>query len=108
MTGNSWGCKKVSGYKTIIFFGLVATYWDRPRRSIFTGLHELIGLTLSQTIHKLLKSYPQINKNTACILIFYKNPKKNSKPMIYIQFIFVELEINVWITIRRCRGVAEY
>ena len=24
VTGNSWECKKVSGYKTIIFFGLVA------------------------------------------------------------------------------------
>jgi len=23
-------------------------------------------------------------------------------------FIFVELEINVWITIHRCRGVADY
>ena len=30
------------------------------------------------------------------------------KPLIYMVFIFVELEINVWITIHRCRAVADY
>ena len=70
VTGNSWECKKVSGYKTIIFFGLVAAYWDRLCCSISTSLHETNACVLPQSIHKLLKSYPQKNKNTACIFIF--------------------------------------
>lgn len=70
VTGNSWECKKVSGYKTIIFFGLVAAYWDRLWCSLFTSLHETNGCILPQSIHKLLKSYPHKNKNTACIFIF--------------------------------------
>jgi len=70
VTGNSWGYKKVSDYKTIIFFWLVAAYWDRVYCSLLPGLHEAIGRVLSQRIHKLLKSYPQQNKNTACILNF--------------------------------------
>jgi len=33
-------------------------------------LDEALGRVLPQSIHKLLKSYPQKNKNTACIFIF--------------------------------------
>ena len=74
--GNSCECKKVSGYKTIIFFGLVAAYGDRLCCSLVTSLHEMNGCVLPQSIHKLLKSYPQKNKNTTCIFIFYENPLK--------------------------------
>ena len=108
MTGNSWECKKISDYKTINFFGLVAAYWDRLSCSLFTSLHETNGCVLPQSIHKLLKSYPQKNKNTACFFVFYKNPQKNIKQLIYNNFIFVELEINVWITISHRRELADY
>jgi hypothetical protein len=70
VTGNSWGCKKVSGSKIIIFFGLVAAYWDRLALSVFAGLYAAIGCVLSQSVHKLFKSYPQKKRNTACIFIF--------------------------------------
>ena len=70
VTGNSWECKKVSGYKTNIFFGLVAAYLDRLCCCLVTSLDEALGRVLPQSIHKLLKSYPQKNRNTACIFIF--------------------------------------
>jgi hypothetical protein len=70
VTGNSWGCKKVSGYKTIIFFGLVAAYLDRLCCSIFTYLYAVIGRVLPQSIHKLLKSYPQKKEKTPCFFLF--------------------------------------
>ena len=41
-------------------------------------------------------------------LFFYQTPKKHTKLLIYNNFIFVELEINVWITIHWCREVADY
>jgi hypothetical protein len=103
VTGNSWGCKKVSGNKTTIFFGLVAAYWDQLYCSLIISLHESIRRVFSQSIHKLLQSYPQTNENKACILIFLQKPKKNNKRLIYMKLIFVELEINMWITIYRCR-----
>jgi chromate transport protein ChrA len=62
VTGNSWGCKKVSGSKIIIFFGLVAAYRDRLSLSVFAGLYAAIGCVLSQSVHKLFKSYPQKKK----------------------------------------------
>ena len=108
VTGNSWGCKKSKWLHNYNFFGLVAAYWDRLRCSLFTSLYDANGCVLPQRIHKLLKSYPQKNRKTACIFIFYKNPKKISKPLIFNNFIFVELEINVWITIHPCRAVADY
>jgi hypothetical protein len=86
----------------------VAAYWDRLYCCLFTGLDEALGRVLPQSIHKLSKSYPQENKNTACFFIFYENPPKTSKSLICMVFIFVEPEINVWITIHRCRGVADY
>ena len=60
----------VCGAKPLFFLGLVAAYWDRLWCSLFTSLHETNGCILPQSIHKLLKSYPHKNKNTACIFIF--------------------------------------
>ena len=106
MTGNSWGCKKVSGSKIIIFFGLVAAYWDRLGLSVFAGLYAAISCFLSQSVHKLFKSYPQKKRSTTCFFIFYKKTKKHDNILILLRFIFVELEINMWITMGRCRVVA--
>ena len=76
VTGNSWGCKKVSGSKIIIFFGLVAAYWDRLGLSVFAGLYAAISCFLSQSVHKLFKSYPQKKRSTTCFFIFFiKNQK---------------------------------
>jgi len=108
VTGNSGGCKKVSGSKIIIFFGLVAAYWDRLAPSVFAGSYAAIGCVLSQSVHKLFKSYPQKKEIRLAFLFFYENPPKTSKLLICMVFIFVEPEINVWITIHRCRGVADY
>ena len=105
MTGNSWGCKKVSGSKIIIFFGLVAAYLDRLCCSLFTSLYDMNGRVLPQSIHKLLKSYPQKKEMRLAFLFFYKIAQKHGKIMILLRFIFVELEINMWITMGRCRVV---
>ena len=107
MTGNSWGCKKVSGSKIIIFFGLVAAYWDRLALSVFAGLFAAIGCVLSQSVHKLFKSYPQKKEMQLAFLFFYKIAPKKGKMLILLFFIFVELEINMWITMSRCRVVAD-
>ena len=77
----------------------MAAYWDRLCHSLFTSLWETNGRVLPQSIHKLLKSYPQKKEMQLAFLFFYKNQKKKNKLLIYINFIFVELEINVWITI---------
>ena len=90
------------------FLGLVAAYWDRLCCSLFTSLHETNGCVLPQSIHKLLKSYPQKNKNTACFFVFLQKRSKKIKLLIYSNFIFVELEINVWITVTYYREVADY
>ena len=62
--------------------------------------------------HKASISYSKLihrNKEIRLAFLFFiKKPKNNDKPLIYINFIFVELEINVWITIHRCREVADY
>ena len=105
MTGNSWGCKKVSGSKIIIFFGLVAAYWDRLALYVFAGLYAAIGCVLSQSVHKLFKSYPQKKEIRLAFLFFYKTAQKHGKITILLRFIFVELEINMWITKGRCRVV---
>ena len=75
--------------------------------SLFGSAPLVIFGVLSQFFHKLLKSYPQTNKNMACILMFLQKPKNNNKRLICIKFIFVELEINMWITIGRQREVAD-
>ena len=107
MTGNSWGCKKVSGSKIIIFFGLVAAYWDRLGLSVFAGLYAAISCFLSQSVHKLFKSYPQKKEVRLAFLFFYKKTKKKDNILILLRFIFVESEINMWITMGRCRAVAD-
>jgi len=86
----------------------VAAYWDRLCCCLFTCLDEALGRVLPQSIHKLLKVIHRKTEIRLAFLFFYKNRLKYSKPLIYIGFIFVELEINVWITIHRCRGVADY
>jgi hypothetical protein len=70
-------------------------------------LYAAIGCVLSQSVHKLFKSFPQKNRNTTCIFIFYKKPQKKGKRMILMGFIFVELEINMWITMGCCPVVAD-
>jgi hypothetical protein len=92
VTGNSWGCKKVSGYKTIIFFGLVAAYLDRLCCSIFTHLYAVIGRVLPQSIHKLLKSYPQKKEKTPCFFLFLSNPKENTQAIDFVIVYFSCLE----------------
>ncbi len=62
--------------------------------------------------HKASISYYKVihrkTKIRLAFLFFYEKPLQTSKPLIYMVFIFVELEINVWITIHRCRAVADY
>ena len=62
--------------------------------------------------HKASISYKKVihrkTKIQLAFLFIYKTPQKNIKLLIYINFIFVELKINVWITISHCCGVADY
>jgi chromate transport protein ChrA len=93
--------------QSLFFLGLVAAYWDRLALSVFAGLYAAIGCVLSQSVHKLFKSYPQKKEIRLAFLFFYKTAKKRVKYMILWFFIFVELEINMWITMGRRRVVAD-
>ena len=61
--------------------------------------------------HKASISYSKVihrqKEIRLAFLFFYKTGQKYSKPMILLRFIFVELEINMWITMGRCRAVAD-
>ena len=85
----------------------MAAYWDRLGLSVFAGLYAAISCFLSQSVHKLFKSYPQKKEIRLAFLFFYKTAQKRGKIMILLRFIFVELEINMWITMGRCRAVAD-
>ena len=75
--------------------------------SLFGSAPLVIFGVLSQFFHKLLKSYPQSKQKTTCILFFSVNQQKKPKLLFLLNFIFVELEINMWITIGRQREVAD-
>ena len=61
--------------------------------------------------HKASISYSKvINRKKEvrlAFLFFYKKTKKHDNTLILLRFIFVELEINMWITMGRCRAVAD-
>jgi hypothetical protein len=61
--------------------------------------------------HKASISYSKVihrkKEIRLAFLFFYKTAKKKGKMLILLFFIFVELEINMWITKGRCRVVAD-
>ena len=85
----------------------MAAYGDRLALSLFCRPVCALGRVLSQSVHKLFKSYPQKIEIRLAFLFFYKTPKKRGKFLILLDFVFVELEINMWITMGRCRAVAD-
>ena len=66
----------------------MAAYSDRLYRSVFVSLHEVIGRVLPQSIHKLLKSYPQKNTKRPCFFCFPLNPHENTQVVVFIIFYF--------------------
>lgn len=61
--------------------------------------------------HKASISYSKVihrkKEIRLAFLFFYKTAKKQGRFLILLFFIFVELEINMWITMGRCRVVAD-
>ena len=75
--------------------------------SLFGSAPLVIFGVLSQFFHKLLKSYPQSKQKPLAFWFFLLIDKNKPKPLFLLNFIFVELEINMWITIGRQREVAD-
>ena len=59
--------------------------------------------------HKASISYSKVihrkKEVRLAFLFFYKKTKEQDNILILLRFIFVELEINMWITMGRCRVV---
>ena len=77
--------------------------------------HSLLLLACMQLLvvfcHKASISYSKVihrkKEIRLAFLFFYKTAQKRVKCLISLFFIFVELEINMWITMGPCRVVAD-